>query len=84
MIYETTLEIDGSEYDIRCHYEYFSASKGAWQDGLQMEPDEAATAQINKIELNYAEPDEKADYRTIDLPWLIERDIEQEIVEENR
>ena len=80
-MYETTLDIEGNEIDIRCHYEYLRGSKGVWTNEGQMEPDELASVQINVIELNYAEPDEKADFRPIDLPYPLERNLEQEIVE---
>jgi len=76
MMHETTIEIDGNEYDIKCHYEYFRECKGSRNEyGVPMEPDDPAHAEINVIELNYAEPDEKADFRPIDLPYPLERNL---------
>ena len=75
------LMIGNDEYYIECTYEYIRASKGAWCDGVQVDPDEPSSVEITGVHVNFSE-DEIMDLQGIDLPPQVLRDLELEILQE--
>ena len=81
MMFDTSIDINGAEYDIRVWYEYFRGVKGKRNSyGVPMEPDDPASVEISKVELNYGDL-KKPDWKAINLPDDVVEDIENEILE---
>jgi len=50
-MYETTININGYQYSFRFNYDYIAEEKGAWCDGVQVEPDIPAYIQVGRQEI---------------------------------
>lgn len=80
MSFDTSIDINGAEYDIRVEYNYYPRIPGKRDMGLQMEPDEPATIDILKVEINYNDL-KNPNWHSIVLPDNVYEDIEAEILE---
>jgi len=49
MIYETTTEAFGLDIPVEVHFESFPFMAGSREDGVPMEPDEAAHVEIGEV-----------------------------------
>jgi hypothetical protein len=76
------LTIGEDEYYTECTYEYIRGSRGAWDDGVQIEPDISSTVEISKVLVDFSEDKEATRLVEIDLPPQVIRDLEQELLEE--
>ena len=76
------LMIGNEEYYIECTYEYIRGSKGAWCDGVQVDPDESSTVEISKVLADFSEDSEAVRLVEVDLPPQVIRDLELEILQE--
>jgi len=73
--YEFILHIQGFEYEARADHTYIPANAGKMAFGEKMEPDEPAHVEIYSIE--YLDDE----YKQIDLPEEVVREIAKEIKE---
>ena len=82
MIYQTDIEIMGSEYAIECEYQYYPASPGSTERGTgqKLEPDEPAMVEIVRVKMDYSE-DDNSKFVLIYLPPKVIRQLEEEILE---
>jgi len=78
-IYETTVVINGYEYEFKFSYDFIPEEKGAWEDGVQVDPDIPAYIQVGRQEILI-----NNDWRDIELPDESLTDSVREIMEETR
>jgi len=76
---ESTININGYEYEFRFSYDFIEEEKGAWCDGVQVDPDIPAYIQIGRQEILI-----NNDWRDIDVPDESLTDSVNEIMEELR
>jgi len=78
-MYETTVVINGYEYEFKFSYDFISEEKGAWCDGVQVDPDIPAYIQVGRQEILIDN-----DWQDVDLPDESLTDSVNEIMEEMR
>lgn len=49
LFFETFLPLDDDGYDVRIKYRYYAGCRGAREEGLQMEPDEPPSVEIEEV-----------------------------------
>ena len=77
------LMIGNDEYYIECTYEYIRGSKGAWCDGVQVDPDEPSSVEISKVMIDFSEATGGQDMAEITLPPPVISELEYEILQEH-
>ena len=76
------LMIGNDEYEINVDYSYIKGTKGAWADGVQVEPDEQSCVEINSVKVDIADEGEVQQLAFTLLPPQVIRDLELEILQE--
>lgn len=77
-LYDTHIEIAGHQFACRVAYRYYAGSQGATDGGLQIEPNEASSVEIERVNINHG----GNLFFEIDLPQIVLDDIAGEILEE--
>lgn len=78
--FNTSIDINGHEFDISVAYTFYNGSLGARNDfGVPMEPDEQPSVEIADV---YIDLDNNRKFTKITLPIVIIDEIEAEILED--
>lgn len=79
-IHETTLEINGYQFDMRVMYKFYAGSKGKRNEyGVPVEPDDPSSVEIERVAIEHGD---NGNYFEIDLPQIVLDDIADKILEE--